>query len=249
MPYSEMKMLNFYRRASSEWKRKNYIDTKTHKITIDSSLIWDIPWDMVNNDPVRHKNCRHSQDLFEMYHMVPPFCYDCWKVVVRPRTHAELISLRNLQREMATEDPDVWCKCGIELRTYVPGLYGGYFYTNSKEDGLKRLQQVRKRIKYNTTIGDVPVYLKRYCTEFEKELGDSAKYEMPESAEKLQEFYLSHMAEIDFPCQQPKLIKLEVYQGWIDFGWKFGTPEDRKEIEEIYNDGKPLYPIPRTYEE
>jgi hypothetical protein len=148
---------------------------------------------------------------------------------------------------MVVDDGGVSCKCGIELRTYVPGLYGGYFYTNSREEGLKRLKQVRELVIMQISP-KVPVVLKRYCTEYERDLGDSAKYVMPEHAKDVEKFYMAHIAESE-AYKQPKLAKLEVYQGWMDFGWKFGTDEDRKEIEDTYNNGKPLYPKPRTYEE
>jgi len=249
LSYSDMSSLNFYRRASPEWKLQHYIDSETSKITTKPTADWESPWDFINNDPKRTNQCRDAQDFFKMYDMVPPFCIDCWKVVVKPQKHSELIALRNLQIEMAAEDPECWCKCGIELRTYVPGLYGGYFYTNSKEAGLKRLDQVRKKVCQCDMDPNVPIILKRYCTEFEIKLGDTAKYKMPDNAEALEEYYLSTLAKRTYMKPQPELIKLEVHMGWIDFGWKFGTPEDRKEIEDTYNDGKPLHPKPRTYEE
>lgn len=183
-----------------------------------------------------------------MYKFVPSMCRNCWKVVVKPRKHSELIKLRNLQREMAEADPKCYCKCGTEHRSYVSGLYGGFFYTDSKEDGLDRLDQVRCLV---SCISDaIPVILKRYCTEFEMEIGDSALTEekLPEDADEIEKFYMAHLDDTPRNPQQPRLIKLEVYQGWIDYGWKFGSPEDRKEIEETYLDGKPLFKPPRTYE-
>jgi len=246
--YSTLNRMNFYRQTSKEWKQRNYICPETHKIMVNQYSEWNTPWDFVNNDPKRVAWCRAGQDLAEMYQMVPPFCVSCWKVVVKPQKHSELIQLRDIQREMALEDPAVWCKCGIEQRPYVPGLYGGYFYTDSKEDGLNRLEQVRDVLW--SKIPDIPICLKRYCTEFEKSLGDSIDTEKrnPKDAQDIQDFYLAHLKKTQVHPQQPRIIKLEVYQGWIDWGWKFGTDEDRKEIEDTYNDEKPLYPKPRTYE-
>lgn len=247
--YDELKRVNFYRLASPDWKRKNYIDTQTHKVTNDSSVLWSVPWDYINNDSKRQTLCRHAQDLFQMYALVPPFCVGCFKIVVKPERLSQLFLLRDLMYEMAEEDPTVWCKCGIEQRMYVPGLYGGYFYTDDRETWRKRYDEVRERVTQR--IGDISVVMKRYCTEFEKELGDSIETEerQPEDAQRVQDFYFHHLdLEKEGLGYQPALVKLEVYQAWIDWGWKFGSEEDRKEIEDTYNSGKPLYPKPTTYE-
>ena len=46
---------------------------------------------------------------------------------------------------------------------------------------------------------------------------------------------------------QPDWALQQVEQNWISFGWKYGTPEDRKQIEDDHNNGQPLYPASRTY--
>lgn len=242
--YAQLNRINFYRHMPADWKAKHYINVKTHKITSNDYGNWESVWDYVNNDPKRETYCVHAQNFAKAYNMVPPFCVSCWKVVAKPRKLSELFRLCDLMYAMGKEDEAVWCKCGTEHRSYVPGIYGGYFYTDSKSDGLKRLVKVR-------SIIDMPVVLKRYCTEFERALGDSIDTEerQPEDAKELQDFFFAHLGQSETIGQQARLIKLEVYQGWIDFGWKFGSPEDRKEIEDTYNDGKPLYPKPRTYEE
>lgn len=246
--YAELNRVNFYRHASMDWKRRNYVSIDTHKVTSDVYSEWETPWDYVWNDPKR-KACRILQEFFEMYEFPASMCRSCWKVVVKPRKHSELIKLNEIQYDMARKDPMCWCKCGTEHRSYVPGIYGGYFYTDSKEIGLDRLYQVRELV-WNHISTEIPVVLKRYCTEYELKIKDSIDTEkkLPEDADLIEKFYFAHMEKNDRKNIQPNLIKLEVYQGWMDFGWKFGTPEDRKEIEDTYNDGKPLHIIPRTYE-
>lgn len=248
--YSQINRVNFLRHAGETWRGKNYIDPKTHFIKAETQVLYDIPWDFVNNDWKRHRYCKHAQDFFRMYQMVPPFCVSCYKIVVRPRKHSELVKLSDLMYEMAEKDPECWCKCGTEHRMYVPGIYGGYFYTDDRETWRKRYEQARQNVDSKISP-DVPIVMKRYCTEFEKELGDSIDTEkrQPEDAEELQRFYFSHLdINQEGLLYQPKLVKINVYQGWLEFGWKFGTPEDRKEIEDTYNDGKPLHRLPRTYE-
>lgn len=245
--YYALNRLNFYRHTTAEWRQRNYVDLKSHKVDYHKHADWETPWDYVNNDPKR-KICRRLQDFFMMYNFPPSMCRNCWKVVVKPQKHSELIKLRDIQRDMATDDPMVWCKCGTDLRSYVPGIYGGYFYTDSKDAGLDRLDQVRKIVRER--IGNVSVILKRYCTEYEIEIKDSIETEdkLPVDHQEIEKFYLYHLSESDTQNIQPAIVKLEVYQGWMDFGWKFGTPEDRKEIEDTYNNGKPLHIKPRTYE-
>ena len=63
---------------------------------------------------------------------VPSKCMGCWKVVVRLKTLKQLFSLLQLQMRMGRPS-----KCGIEVRESVNGLYGGYFYNHSLEEGLE----------------------------------------------------------------------------------------------------------------
>ena len=195
MSWNDLNMLNFYRRASADWRLRNRVSLETGKVTSTQYADWESSWDYICNDPKRRGFCDKFQDFFNMYRVVPPFCINCWKVVVKPRKHSELIKLRNIMREMATDDSTVWCKCGSDHRPYVPGLYGGYFYNDSKETGLKRLQQVRERLWDVLKQDGTPAYLKRYCTEFEQALGDSAKYVMPEYAEDAERFYIANLEE------------------------------------------------------
>lgn len=219
-----------------------WISLETGKFTKIMHHDYDTPWDHVNPDPKR-KICSRLQKIFRAYKIVPPFCQDCWKVCVKPRTFRELINLRELQYDLAKKDPNIWSKCGIEIgRYYVTGIYGGYFYTDSKTEGLNRYRQVRKFLNHK-----IPVILKRYCTEMEATLGDSSTYKSPPHAETAQQIVLGIM-DLDIPeIQQPPMIKQNVFHTWLKYAWKYATPEDRAEIEADYNDGEPFFTPPRTY--
>ena len=221
------------------------VDPETYNVRpMVRQISWDTQWDYVNADPKRC--CNYLQMLAKHKKFVPSFCENCWKVVVKPRTLRELYQLRNLQREMVARDKNCWCKCGIEERFWVPGLYGGYFYTDSFEQGAERYAQVRTNVD-RVISPDVPVILKRYCTEFEIELGDSAAYKRPEFADKVEEVFYSMIGNPPKNRRQPMRYKQHVYFKWQCFGWKWGTPEDRREIEQDWNNGDSYYPIPRTY--
>lgn len=226
------------------------IDLETQKLTRTNppGINWNIPWHYVLNDPERAAKCSKWIMIFKSLNFKPSFCRDsCWKVVVSPRTLRELYGLRDLQLAMIKDNPKCWCKCGIEMRPINGGrLYGGYFYTNSKEAGLERWREVRDLVS-DSISPDVPVTLKRHCTEMELKFGDPEKYVPPLDADEQEEMYFNMMdTELDEHAQ-PGWALLQVEQNWISFGWKYGSPEDRKQIEEDHNDGKPLYPNCRTY--
>lgn len=210
---------------------------------------WNTPWHYINNDPERASKCRKLLLIFNALGFKPSFCRDsCWKVVVTPRTLRELYTLRELQLAMVKENPECWCKCGVEMRPTNGGVfYGGYFYANSKESGIERWREVRQGIS-SWIHPDVKVILKRHCTEMELKFGDPENYVLPPNAKDQEEMYFSMMDTSDFEEHfQPKWALLQVEQNWISFGWKYGTAEDRKQIENDHNNGRPLYPACRTY--
>ncbi len=244
--WQDLQLLNLYPKMKDALS--NYhIDTKTELLTKTHSLSWNLPWDHINNDPERIDVCGRMHMLFNCLGFIPSFCLGCWKVVVSPNSLRQLFQLRDLMREMAKENPKCWCKCGVEMRPFNGGrLYGGYYYANSYEEGLERWKEVRILVDHN--IGeDVNVILKRFCSEFELKFGDPDEYELSESSKVQEKMFLS-MMDMDIPARkQPRFALLQVYQNWISYGWKYGSSEDRKEIEEDHNDGKPLYKSPKTY--
>jgi len=121
---------------------------------------WNAPWVYIQHDPTIRCELYHRV-FFNILGHIHSRCRECWKVVVRPQTVVQLFDLYEFQREMG-----VPCKCGMELRSTVCGLYGGYFYTRSQEEGLERCAEVRRLVDERLSP-DVPVILKRYCTEYE----------------------------------------------------------------------------------
>lgn len=218
---------------------KYNISMETGLLVKNRHILWEIPWDHVNHD--QGMKCHIFQSLFRHHGFIPTYCLDCWKVVVKPRTLQELYILRDIQRSMAELDPECYCKCGIEQRGYVPGIYGGYFYNRSRQQGEERYEQLKKTMSF-------PIILKRYCTEFEIKLGDSGSYNQPKIAREKEALFLKMLdpSLLTNPAQ-PAEFKEHVYHQWQLYGWKFGTPEDRRQIELDWNDGEPLHRMPRTY--
>jgi hypothetical protein len=139
---------------------------------------------------------------------------------------------------------DRFCKCGIETREYVPRNYGGYFYTNSLEQGRERWRQVRNAMdKINPQI---PVTLKRYCTEFEIKLGPSDQYKQPEGAKDMERriFEAVDVQSMGDNPPQPEFLKEHILSKWMVHAW------DRADLTVMmYNDGQPLYSPTITYHE
>ena len=145
--------------------------------------------------------------------MVHSHCHECYKVVIAPRTVEELMALNTWQ---ATLPHDVQCKCGIELRDFVnrKRSYGGYFYTRGVGEGRERYKQVKAwaqfihdKDQYENVFmvhhdEPMPVLLKNGCTEFEKHVGPSDKWEVTEAQEKL-EADLDEVLEFD-PFELPE---------------------------------------------
>ena len=156
--------------------------------------------------------------------MVHSHCHECYKVCITPRIVSELIMLEEWQSSL-----DVPCKCGIELREFVPKLYGGYFYCRGVDEGRERYREV-KRFAYDAakTRGlppesAMPVSLKKGCSEFERACGPSDKWVTTEESLELEQW----MAEkIDYDpfgdSPQPEVVKESVRLAWLKWAHMHG---------------------------
>jgi hypothetical protein len=223
--YMELDNLALVRKLRPLLERGGYIlrpsDSKfIPKIT---SMAWDSPWVYVKSVPQARCDLYHRV-FFNILRHVHSYCRSCWKVVVRPRNLVELFDLLDFQFKMC-----VPCKCGIERRQTVNGLYGGYFYTRSKEEGLERYKEVRELVNQYLSP-ETPVILKRYCTEFE--LGDGHGIEgfgpsdqMPDVTpeERAMEKYIeSNFPSIGCNNPQPDHLIASTMMSWIDYAFKHG---------------------------
>jgi len=204
-----------------------------------SGLMWDTPW--VYTQAHHRIRCEIGHRIvFDRFGFVSNICRNCYKVVVRPRTVVELFDLYELQREMG-----VPCKCGIEVREYVHGLYGGYFYCRGKEEGLKRYKQVRKLVDEQISP-DVPVILKRYCTEFEigpGSFGPSDKLPpLTPEQEEIEKTLIALIPDENNRCAHVDLIIAYTMKKWIMFAHANNDPT-YKEL----TGGQPLFPSVVTY--
>lgn len=205
------------------------------------SFGYDSPWVFAKTSPSKACNLWH-QVMFNIFGILPSPCFFCYKVVCRPRTVTELMELENLQKML-----DLPSKCGIEIRETVNGLYGGYFYSESLEKGKELYQRVRDEIDTHIST-DMPVILKRGCTEFELKFGRSDEWEknkVPENQVEL-EHILTNLFVFDKPnpTLRPDHIIDYKHAMWINWAYKNG---DNSYLQ--LTDGKRLYPSSVTYHE
>ena len=201
----------------------------------------EVPWVYVKTDP--NSRCDIAHTIFhQILNTIPPYCRECYKVVVRPRTVVELFNLYEFQRMM-----DVPCKCGIEKRDTVNGLYGGYFYCRGLDQGQERYKQVRNLVDEHLSV-DTPVLLKRYCTEFEigvDSLGPSNKYPdaTPEDLALEQTIYnLVPRVGVSTPQSEHQIAY--IMRSWIHYAHKHGDVTYKE-----FTDGSSLVQDYITYHE
>tara|TARA_Y100000310_G_scaffold345852_1_gene471402 strand:+ start:9687 stop:10520 length:834 start_codon:yes stop_codon:yes gene_type:complete len=212
------------------------------KLKSNQAIGMDTPWHHVAHMPGAKCDIWHQVEFDMMgpqlpQKFVPVGCQNCWKVVVRPKTLKQLFQLEKIQEGMNKPS-----KCGIEPRTSVHGLYGGYFYNNSLEQGLTRYTQVRAAV--DKVMGkDVVVLLKRGCTEFELALGDSKKWTVYDWQIPIEEATEDTLAQDNVDRQQPEHLVRHIHRKWIEWAYTYGD-ESYKE----FTGGKPLYPAYRTYQ-
>lgn len=207
------------------------------------SLGYDAPWIYVES--MHDARCDlYHRVFYNILDHIHSYCRSCWKVVVRPKTLVQLFDLYEFQKTMG-----VPCKCGIEKRDNVHGLYGGYFYTRSKEEGLERYKQVRDLV--DRYLGkDVQVLLKRYCTEFEiggqggiKGKGDSSKVgDLSPEEIQMEQYLEAHFPPVGYNNKQPKHGMAAIMKSWIMYAYKHGD-----ETYKVFTNGEPLFPGYTTY--
>lgn len=245
--YTELGKLDIISRIRPLLDRQGYIVRPGDDKIVPRSMVvsHETPWVYVQTDPEARCDVFHRV-FYNILDHIPTYCRNCWKVVVRPKTLVQLFDLYEIQKEMG-----VPCKCGIERRDSVHGLYGGYFYTRSKEEGQKRYEEVRSLV--DTYIDpDTTVLLKRYCTEFElgghmgvKGQGDSS--EMPDTTQEekaMEDYILAHFPKVGYSSQPSKHLIATVMNRWIHYAYKHGD-----ESYKAFTGGESLFPSYTTYHE
>ena len=113
----------------------------------------------------QHPGCctRHLL-VFDKFNIIPRYCFNCYKVLVEPRTVVELFKLMVVFEKL--ELPiDNTRKCMVEGREGISGAYKGYIYCRGLEEGKEITEMVRKVVSEEISA-KIPVNLKRGCSEY-----------------------------------------------------------------------------------
>lgn len=207
------------------------------------SIAHNAPWVYVKSAELARCDVYHRV-FFDILGHVPTYCRNCWKVVVKPKILRDLFNLYEIERQMG-----VPCKCGTEHRKTTTSLYGGYFYCRSREEGMERYAEVRKKVDKYLSPG-TPVILKRYCTEYE--IGPGSKGpsdQMPDTTpeeKEMEEFIIDKFPRVGFGTPQPDFLTASVMQGWIHYAYQYHKATGDETFKEFTN-GENLFPPYVTY--
>lgn len=211
------------------------------KIALLSLDTYQSPW--VHAKLAEKRKCgRWHRIYFKMYGFIPQRCMSCYKCVQRPRNLKELFEVYEYQKEI-----EVPSKCGIERRPYVEGNYGAYWYNDSLEEALDRMDLLKKDLPH------IPVITKRGCTEFETRFGPSDRWASTALSLELEEtlddiminvmYHNSATEKVRDGKPSPWYVNDHSKRMWVEFAY------DRSDLTyKLYTKGQPLIPRVLTYD-
>ena len=113
----------------------------------------------------QHPNgCERHLRVFDQYNIIPEYCFDCYKVLIQPRTVVELFKLMVIFEKIKLP-ADNTRKCIVEGRENVSGTYKGFIYCRGIKEGRKILKILDKAV-FREISKNIPVTLKRGCSEY-----------------------------------------------------------------------------------
>jgi hypothetical protein len=145
---------------------------------------------------------------------VPQGCSNCFKVKAVLGTLRELVAAWEIGKRVQCRS-----KWGVDLNNpYSQNIYAGYFYTGGLDAARALFKDVRQAFNENPKVGrDVPMTIKRGCSEYEAALGPSDRYKFAPQMEQLESYLRSRFRE----------RKAEYHPGlvvahWIETAFRIG---------------------------
>jgi hypothetical protein len=108
--------------------------------------------------------CNRHLTVFDKFGVIPKYCFDCYKILITPRTVVELFKLLMIFEKLKLPN-DNTRKCMVEGRDDCSGIYKGYIYCRSIEEG-KEVRNIVRVVVADDISPEVPVTLKRGCSEY-----------------------------------------------------------------------------------
>jgi len=133
----------------------HYREIYTHIIRGMTGLNW----------PDHHPGgCKRDMAIFHRFKVIPKYCFDCYKILIEPRTVVELLKLV-IFFEKLTLPNDNTRKCMAEIRAQVSGTYKGYIYCRGIKEAEKIVNLIKKPIAKDISK-KILISVKRGCSEY-----------------------------------------------------------------------------------
>lgn len=187
----------------------------------------DVPWIFIGNDS-RNKFCGMWNPTFtRQFGIIPTACrFSCWKVVIKPRNVKETFECYEILLTL-----NLPSKIGIDKRTYTFGPWAGFVYCNSLRNGRRTHKHVRAHIPE-----EIPVILKRGCTEMEMLLPSNLWDQMSHADIEKEEYLNDMFAFREERFYQSDWWKSEIKERWIEHAIGIGDPTARETFEKYAAD-------------
>ncbi len=178
------------------------------------------PWIHTKFDGDR--NCGlWSGVMFKVFRIVPKGCFDCWKVVTRPRNLKETMAVLELQKKM-----NLPSKVGMEQRDYSGKLggWGAFWYCplGGGLAGARKHHRMVEKAVHKKVSPELNVFLKRACTEMEMGLGPTEKWVYQKEWEMFEELIVASFEPLAEPGLAPKFLEMHVMRKWIEWASSHG---------------------------
>lgn len=200
-----------------------------------------VPWIFVNYE-MRKKHCDIWNGVYCVkFGLIPTFCRThCWKTVFKPRNVKETFECYEILKKI-----DLPSKIGMDTREYTHGAWAGFVYGDSLAQGKEYYKIVRSKIPE-----DIPVILKRGCTEMEVMKPSNKWHELTPKDIALEERLddIFDFSENNF--FQAGWLKNEIKMRWIKRAIAIGDPTAKETAEKYTGDPdiwSKLVAVPVTY--
>ena len=235
--YMTLHELDFNGKAGKKLKAMGYKKRVDGRWERSVSAGWDGPWIHQHRIYSRSRDCELWHNVFfSLTGLTPTYCKDCWKVVINVPTVEQLFNLYELQKGL-----NHTCKCGLELRSTDERLYGGYFYNDSKEEGLACLEKVRNALAEKEL--PMEAFLKCACSEYEITNGPPEDYVPTDNQLKLEKMYIKYVVPCDTYFEQNKDDVAYTMIKWIHYAASHGDLTYKK-----FTGGESILPQMKKYE-
>ena len=109
-------------------------------------------------------DCMRHMTVFSRFNVIPKSCFSCYKVLIEPQTVMQLFKLMVIFHELKPPNNNAR-KCMVECREHLSGAYKGYIYCSSIKEGEAVKKWIQQLVSEQIS-GDIPVTLKRGCSEY-----------------------------------------------------------------------------------